>query len=646
MSALPVVAVVGRPNVGKSTLVNRFVGKRRAIVEEKPGVTRDRKELEADWNGREFRVVDTGGWLAPGFETADPSSLTRQVSAQAERAIEAADVVLLVVDATVGVTEEDDQVARVLQRAQVPVIVVANKVDDERREADAWGMERLGLGVPYPVSALHGRGSGDLLDAVVEALPPEAGDNPADGDDTIFSVAVVGRPNVGKSTLFNRLTRARDALVADAPGLTRDRRYGVADLDGADCTLVDTGGLYDGTAVGALMAKQAELAIEEADLVVFVVDAREGLSANDLDIASQLRRSDRPVVLAINKIDGVDVTVAEAEFARLGFGGHCVSAAHGRGVGALQAAIRDALPAEPPAPAEADPIDLDRIRVAVIGRPNVGKSTLINRWLGEERQIVFDAPGTTRDAIEIPFDHDVGRFTLIDTAGVRRKGKVEDVVEKFSVVKALAAIDSANVAVLVIDAAEGLVEQDLHLFGYAIERGAGIVLAVNKWDGLTSDARERVRYELSRRLDFAPWAPVHRISALHGTGVRGLLEDVVRVHDAGRFEVTTAFLARTLTDAVEQHPPPTVRGRRIKLRFAHKIAGHPPTIVVHGNQTESVPDSYTRYLENRFRDALDLVGMPVRVIYKTGANPYAGRRNTLTPRQQARRKRVMRHAKK
>ena len=459
------------------------------------------------------------------------------------------------------------------------------------------------------------------------------------------AVALVGRPNVGKSTLFNRLTRRRDALVADVPGLTRDRRYGVADLGGADCTLIDTGGLFDSSDVGALMAKQAQLAIDEADLVVLVVDARAGLTPTDLDVAQQIRRSGRPVLVAVNKIDGVESDAAEAEFARLGFATQIsISAAHGRGIHVLQAAMRDALP---PTPAASDSTDDEaRIRVAVIGRPNVGKSTLINRWLGEERQIVFDAPGTTRDSIEIPFDHDAGRFTLIDTAGVRRKGKVDDVVEKFSVVKALAAIDSADVAVLVIDASEGLVEQDLHLFGHAIDRGAGIVLAVNKWDGLSNETRERVRNELSRRLDFAPWAPVHRISALHGTGVRGLLEDVARVYAAGRFDVTTALLARTLTDAVEQHAPPTVRGRRIKLRFAHKIAGHPPTVVVHGNQTESVPDSYTRYLENRFREALHLVGMPVRIVYKTGTNPYAGRRNTLTPRQQARRKRVMRHAKK
>ena len=460
-------------------------------------------------------------------------------------------------------------------------------------------------------------------------------------------IALVGRPNVGKSTLFNRLTGRRDALVADVPGLTRDRRYGVAEFGDIHCTLIDTGGLFDDTAVGSLMAQQAAIAIDEADIVLFVVDARAGLTPTDMDIAAQLRKSDRRILLVVNKIDGAAQDVADAEFLRLGFEPRIhVSAAHGRGVGALA----DALLAELPPPSDVVVTgegDGDkRMRVAVIGRPNVGKSTLVNRWLGEERQVVFDAPGTTRDAIEIPFDHDVGRFTLIDTAGVRRKGKVEDVVEKFSVVKALAAIDSADVAVVVIDAAVGLVEQDLHLLGYAIERGAGLVIAVNKWDGLPADQRDHVKFELDRRLEFAPWAPIHRISALHGTGVRGLLEDVRRVFEAGRFEVSTAFLARVLTEAVEQHQPPTVRGRRIKLRFAHKASGHPPTIVVHGNQTNAVPESYTRYLENRFRKALNLVGMPVRIVYKTGANPFAGRRNELTPRQQMRRKRLLKHVKK
>jgi GTP-binding protein len=460
-------------------------------------------------------------------------------------------------------------------------------------------------------------------------------------------IALVGRPNVGKSTLFNRLTRRRDALVADEPGLTRDRRYGVAEFGDVRYTLIDTGGLFDATAVGSLMAKQAAIAIDEADLVFFLVDARAGLTPTDLDIADQLRRSGRKILLVVNKIDGATQEVADAEFQRLGFAPQVqVSAAHGRGMAALQAAVFAELPQAPLLDAAPISGESQRMRVAVIGRPNVGKSTLINRWLGEERQVVFDAPGTTRDAIEIPFDHDVGNFVLIDTAGVRRKGKVENVVEKFSVVKALAAIDSADVAVVVLDASEGLVEQDLHILGYAIDRGAGLVLAVNKWDGLATEQREQVKTELDRRLEFAPWAPIHRISALHGTGVRGLLEEVKRVYDAGRFEVSTAFLARVLTEAVEQHQPPTVRGRRIKLRFAHKASGHPPTIVVHGNQTNAVPESYTRYLENRFRSALNLVGMPVRIVYKTTVNPYAGRRNELTPRQQERRKRLMRHTKK
>ncbi len=362
-------------------------------------------------------------------------------------------------------------------------------------------------------------------------------------------IALVGRPNVGKSTLFNRLTGRRDALVADAPGLTRDRRYGAVEIGDRPCTLIDTGGLFDETAVGGLMARQAAVAIDEADVVLFMVDARAGLTASDIDIAEQLRKTNRKVVLAINKIDSTAMDVAAAEFSRLGFGSQAqISAAHGRGMAALQQVLLDVLPN---AVDEAPVLDAGpkRMRVAVIGRPNVGKSTLVNRWLGEERQVVFDAPGTTRDAIEIPFDHDVGRFTLIDTAGVRRKGKVEDVVEKFSVVKALEAIESADVAVVLIDASEQLVEQDLHMLGYAIDRGAGLVIAVNKWDGLTSEQRERVKTELERRLDFAPWAPVHRISALHGTGVRGLLEDVKRVYEAGQFEVSTAFLARVLTTA-------------------------------------------------------------------------------------------------
>lgn len=456
-------------------------------------------------------------------------------------------------------------------------------------------------------------------------------------------VAIVGRPNVGKSTLFNRLTRRRDALVADVPGLTRDRRYGIADVDGP-VTLVDTGGLIEEASdVGDLMARQADLAIDEADLVLFVVDARAGLTVPDEAIATRLRKAGARVIVAVNKIDGV-AEASAAEFTRLGFEPIVpISAAHGRGMEALIQYLAAALPdAETGAESTTD----DRIRLAVIGRPNVGKSTLINRWLGEERQIVFDAPGTTRDAIEIPFDHSCGSFVLIDTAGVRRKGKVEGIVEKFSVVKSLEAMRSADVAVVVVDAQEGLVEQDLHVLEYAIAAGVGVVLAINKWDGLDPDARRRVRTGLDRRLEFAPWIPLHFISAKHGTGVRDVLETVVRVRRVARVDVPTPELNRVLEAAVEAHAPPAVQGRRIKLRYVHKVADRPLTLLVHGNQTEAIPTSYTRYLENRFRDALELVGLPIRVVYKTGDNPFAGRRNVLTDRQRKRRRRVMTHAKK
>jgi GTPase len=468
------------------------------------------------------------------------------------------------------------------------------------------------------------------------------------------TLALVGRPNVGKSTLFNRLTRRRDALVADIPGLTRDRRYGRARLGDLDCTLIDTGGLLgdDGELTRA-MEQQAELAMEEADLVLLLVDARAGLTAADQEIALRLRRAQRRVVLVVNKMDGIEADAAMAEFSRLGFDEPVfVAASHGRGLGALTDRVQGALAATndeaSPEPAATPPVATSpgAVRVAIVGRPNVGKSTLTNRLLGEDRQVVFDQPGTTRDAIEIAFSRGGREYVLVDTAGVRRKGRVDETAEKFSVIKTLEAIDHAHVVILVLDAREGLVEQDLHLLSYAADAGAGIVVALNKWDGLTDQDRERNRRTLDRRLRFAPWVPVRPISALHGTGVGHLLDDVDRVHRAGEFDVGTSRLTRLLEAMVASHPPPAVRGRAVKLRFAHKAGSHPPKIVIHGNQTRSVPASYVRYLENAFREALDLVGTPVHIELRTGDNPYAGRRNTLTPRQQRRRKRMVQHHKK
>ena len=452
--------------------------------------------------------------------------------------------------------------------------------------------------------------------------------------------ALVGRPNVGKSTLFNRLTGTRDALVADVPGLTRDRRYGRAAIDGRTCILVDTGGLLGDGDLGALMSRQVDVAVAEAHTVLFLVDARTGLAGGDEEIADGLRKNGSDVVLVVNKVDGQDPHAAQAEFAGLGFVEVClISASHGRGVGQLRELLAARLP-QAEEPVESEP---GTIRTAVIGRPNVGKSTLVNRLLGEERQVVFDQPGTTRDAIEVPFERGGDRFLLIDTAGVRRRGKVKQAIEKFSVIKALQAMEQAHVAIVVIDGREGLVEQDLHVLQHGGNAGAGLVIAVNKWDALDAESRRACKAALQRRLQFVPWAPVHTISALHGTGVRRLMTDVKTVYRAGAFDIGTMLLNRILQGLVGAHPPPTVRGRRIKLRYVHKAGAHPPRILVHGNQTGALPASYVRYLENGFREALNLVGNPVKLELRTGSNPYAGKRNELTRRQRLRRKRVMRH---
>ena len=465
----------------------------------------------------------------------------------------------------------------------------------------------------------------------------------AAGPPKLGALVLVGRPNVGKSTLFNKLTGARDALVANVPGLTRDRQYRPAVLHGKPCLLVDTGGLAAGGAFGELIDRQADVALAEAAGVLFVVDARAGLTAGDEVIADQLRRTGAPVVLVVNKMDGASTDGAAAEFAKLGNTRmQLVSASHGRGLAALTATLAALLPEAPP-PREEAP---DRIRTAIVGRPNVGKSTLINRLLGEQRQIVHDHPGTTRDAVEIPFQKDGARFLLIDTAGVRRKGRVQGVVEKFSVVKTLDAMQRAHTVILTLDGREGVVDQDLHVLKLAVDAGAGLLVAVNKWDTLDAVEKRRRREDLQRRLAFAPWVPLRCISALHGQGLGRLMAEVRAVHAASRFAVSTQALNSVLQELLAAHPPPAVRRRPIKLRYAHKLGGHPPQVAIHGNQAEAVPASYQRYLENGFREAFNLVGSPVRLTLKTSANPYANKPNPLSPRQQRHRKRLVRRRKR
>ncbi len=456
-------------------------------------------------------------------------------------------------------------------------------------------------------------------------------------------IALVGRPNVGKSTLFNRLTRSRDALVADQPGLTRDRKYGVGRVGDRPYVVVDTGGISgDADGITALMDRQVQRAIEEADHILYLVDAREGLTGGDEQIAAELRRTGKPVTLVVNKSEGLERHLAAAEFHALGLGEPVpVSAAHGRGVKPLINGVLATLP-----PAEAPPEEEKGVQIAVVGRPNVGKSTLINRLLGEERLVAYDQPGTTRDSVAVPFEHGGRRYTLIDTAGVRRRARVSEAIEKFSVIKALQSMEQANVVLLVLDAREGVTEQDASLAGHVLESGRALVVVVNKWDGLGADHRARVRAELERKLPFLSFAEVKFVSALHGTGVGHLMEAVDAAYRAATADLKTPELTRVLEEAVQEHQPPLVRGRRIKLRYAHQGGRNPPLIVIHGNQTDAVPAAYRRYLVNRFREVFGLWGTPVRIEFRSGENPFEGRRNRLTPRQRRKRKRLMKHVKR
>jgi GTP-binding protein len=451
------------------------------------------------------------------------------------------------------------------------------------------------------------------------------------------TVVLVGRPNVGKSTLFNRLTRSRDALVADQPGLTRDRHYGQGRMGDKPFIVVDTGGFEPVAKEGILseMARQAREAIAEADVIIFVTDGRAGLAPQDRRIAQQLREADAPVYLAVNKTEGMREEVVTAEFHELALGEpRAISAEHGEGVRQL---IEDALakfPVEPPE--EEIP---DHPRVAIVGRPNVGKSTLVNRLLGEERVIAFDQPGTTRDAIEIELEWHGKRYTLVDTAGIRRRGKVFEAVEKFSVVKTLQAIERAHVVILVVDAEADIADQDAHIGGYILEAGRALVVAVNKWDAIESDKRKDVKSDLERKLQFLDFAEFHNISARHGTGLKPLLQSVDTAFKAAMAKLSTPKLTRALQAAVEQQQPPMSGRFRPKMRYAHQGGSNPPIVVIHGSGLDGVKDTYKRYLEHQFQATFKLKGTPLRIELRSSVNPFEGKRKPLTEKQDAQRRR-------
>ena len=457
-------------------------------------------------------------------------------------------------------------------------------------------------------------------------------------------IAIVGRPNVGKSTLFNKVTRTRDALVADYAGLTRDRIYGDGKVGDIPYLVIDTGGISgDEEGIDSAMAEQSLQAIDESDAVLFLVDGQIGVTAADEMIAGHLRKQDKKTWLVVNKTDGRDPDVAAADFHSLGLSDKLakIAASHNRGIASLMEQVLSTFPL-----AEAEDEEDNSTRIAIVGRPNVGKSTLVNRMLGEDRVVVYDEPGTTRDSVFIPYERFGEPYTLIDTAGVRRRKNVKETVEKFSIVKTLQAIEAAHVAVCVIDAREGLVEQDMHMLSFVLEAGRALVIAINKWDGMDPDDRKEVRMEVERRLGFVKFADIHFISALHGTAVGDLYGSVDAAYQSAMAKWPTPRLTEILEQAVVDHQPPLARGRRVKLRYAHQGGSNPPRIIIHGNQTDALPTSYKRYLENIYRKVLRVKGTPIFIEFRTGDNPFAGRRNKLTPRQERKRKRLMKHVKK
>ena len=439
-------------------------------------------------------------------------------------------------------------------------------------------------------------------------------------------IALVGRPNVGKSTLFNRLTKSRDAIVAAFAGLTRDRHYGQGRQGKHEYIVIDTGGFEPDASRGIFkeMAKQTQQAVAEADVVIFVLDARAGLSGQDHEIGNYLRRLGKPTILVANKAEGMKDGAQLSEFYELGLGEVVpVSAAHGQGVRSLVDAALGLLNLPEPEEEAFGEEDQKPVRLAVAGRPNAGKSTLINTWLGEERLVAFDMPGTTRDAITVPFERNGQKFELIDTAGLRRKGKVFEAIEKFSVVKTLQAIEGANVVLLLIDATQGVTDQDAHIAGYILESGRSVVLAINKWDAVDDYQRQMLERSIETRLSFLKFAPLHFISAQKRQGLEPLWKSIIQAHRAATCKMPTPVLTRILMESIQFQTPKKVGAYRPKMRYAHQGGMNPPIIVIHGNSLELVTDAYKRFLEGRFRKEFNLVGTPLRIDLKTSHNPYA-----------------------
>ncbi|MBD9052183.1 MAG: ribosome biogenesis GTPase Der [Holdemanella biformis] len=599
------VAIVGRPNVGKSTIFNRLIGQRKSIVDDTPGVTRDRIYGEVEWLTQTFRLIDTGG-----IQIED-QAFAQEINMQVDIAIEEADVIIFLTSAKEGVMTDDTVIARKLQKCKKPVILACNKVDNPEMQMNVYEFYALGLGDPVVLSGAHGIGLGDLLDIVMEKLP-EKNLSPYEG---ITSFCVIGRPNVGKSTLFNALAGERISIVKDTPGVTRDRIY--ADVSWLDYnfTMIDTGGIEpeSGDVILSQMREQAQIAIDTADVIIFITDVKQGLVDSDSKVADMLRRSHKPVVLVVNKVDSFEKYMTDVyEFYNLGIGDpHPISAASMLGLGDML----DEVVKHFPDSSKQDDED-DRPRVAIVGKPNVGKSSLINKLAREDRVIVSDIAGTTRDAIDTAIKYDGKEYIFIDTAGLRRKNKIKEDIERYSIIRAVSAVERADVVIVVIDATEGVTEQDAKIAGIAHERGKGIIIAVNKWDAIEKDNNTVKQHteKIRQILSFIPYAEILFISAKSGQRLNKIFELIDVVIENNSMRVATGVLNEIVTEAVAMQQPPTDKGKRLKIYYVTQVSVKPPTFVIFVNDKNLMHFSYTRYLENRIRDTFGFRGTALKFI--------------------------------
>ena len=603
-----IVAIVGRPNVGKSTLFNRLVGMRQAIVDSTAGTTRDRHYGRTDWNGREFSVIDTGGYTVNGEDVFE-----EEIRRQVMLAIDEADVILFMTEVSTGITDLDMFMADILRRADKKVFLVVNKVDNSEQLYGTPEFYALGLGEPYAISSMSGSGTGDLMDAIVAALPPDERDG---GEEELPRITIVGRPNVGKSTLFNRLVGMRQAIVDSTAGTTRDRHYGRTDWNGREFSVIDTGGYtVNGEDVfEEEIRRQVMLAIDEADVILFMTEVSTGITDLDMFMADILRRADKKVFLVVNKVDNSEQLYGTPEFYALGLGEpYAISSMSGSGTGDLMDAIVAALP-----PDERDGGEEELPRITIVGRPNVGKSSMTNALLGQERNIVTPVAGTTRDSIHTRYNKYGMDFYLIDTAGLRKKGKVTEDLEFYSVMRSIRAIESSDVCILMLDASQGVESQDLNIFNLIVRNRKGCVIVVNKWDLIPKDSNTMKEWRAAIAKKLAPFSdvPVIFTSVPDRQRILEVLQTALRVYRSRARRIPTSEFNDYILPIIEETPPPSIKGKYIRIKYAAQLPNPTPVFAFFVNLPQYIKDTYRRFLENKIREHWDFSGVPIQIYFR------------------------------